>query len=124
MVAAYSAAESHSFPPNLFLGQCLRTIDVLSASALIVDAASVTRGKPNSEGYIRAATLLGAEPANSLVIEDAPSGVMAGLSAGLSAGMAVWSVNSTTKNDVTREHRRFPRLIDAIEEIVPWQRTP
>lgn len=92
----------------------------LPVPEVIVDAASVTRGKPNPEGYIRAATLLDAQPANSLVIEDATSGIVAGVS----AGMTVWSVNSTTKDDVTREHRRFPRLIDAIEEIVAWQRTP
>jgi sugar-phosphatase len=92
----------------------------LPVPEVIVDAASVTRGKPNPEGYIRAATLLGAEPPNSLVIEDATSGIMAGLS----AGMTVWSVNSTTNNDVTREHCRFSRLMDAVDEIVAWQRSP
>jgi mannitol-1-/sugar-/sorbitol-6-phosphatase len=42
----------------------------------------VTRGKPDPEGYLRAAELLGVPPAEAVVIEDSPTGVKAGRSAG------------------------------------------
>jgi mannitol-1-/sugar-/sorbitol-6-phosphatase len=43
----------------------------------------VRRGKPDPEGYLRAAAALGAEPAACVVLEDAPAGVAAGLAAGM-----------------------------------------
>jgi sugar-phosphatase len=43
----------------------------------------VTRGKPDPEGYERAAALLGADRGACVVVEDAPAGVAAGLAAGM-----------------------------------------
>jgi len=43
----------------------------------------VTRGKPDPEGYLRAAAALGADPKTCVVLEDAPAGVAAGLAAGM-----------------------------------------
>ncbi|KAI8344254.1 HAD-like domain-containing protein [Chlamydoabsidia padenii] len=43
----------------------------------------VERGKPDPEGYIKAAELLGIAPSNCLVFEDAPAGVRAGKSGGM-----------------------------------------
>lgn len=48
-----------------------------------VTADLVTRGKPHPEGYLRAAALLGVEPEDALVFEDAPAGIAAGLAAGI-----------------------------------------
>jgi sugar-phosphatase len=42
----------------------------------------VERGKPDPEPYRRGAELVGAAPADCLVVEDAPSGVGAGVAAG------------------------------------------
>jgi mannitol-1-/sugar-/sorbitol-6-phosphatase len=54
----------------------------LPAPAVLVSADDVRRGKPDPEGYLRAAELLRADPARCLVIEDAPSGIAAARAAG------------------------------------------
>jgi mannitol-1-/sugar-/sorbitol-6-phosphatase len=54
----------------------------LPAPAVLVSADDVRRGKPDPEGYLRAAELLGADPARCLAIEDAPAGIAAARAAG------------------------------------------
>ena len=49
---------------------------------VLVGAADVTMGKPDPEGYLRAARALGFEAAHCLVVEDTPAGVQAGRAAG------------------------------------------
>ena len=48
----------------------------------IISAGMVERGKPDPEPYVRGAQLLGFDPAECIVVEDAPSGVGAGIAAG------------------------------------------
>jgi len=55
----------------------------LAMPAIAVTADLITRGKPHPEGYLRAAELLGVQPAEALVFEDAPAGIAAGLAAGI-----------------------------------------
>ncbi|MCY1236198.1 HAD hydrolase, family IA, variant 3 [compost metagenome] len=55
----------------------------LAMPATAVTADVVTWGKPHPEGYLRAAELLGVEPADALVFEDAPAGIAAGVAAGI-----------------------------------------
>ncbi|WP_245566865.1 HAD family hydrolase [Jonesia quinghaiensis] len=50
--------------------------------AVVVTADDVTHGKPNPEPYLRAAQLLGVDPARCVVVEDAPTGLAAGRAAG------------------------------------------
>ena len=57
----------------------------------MVFAGDVARGKPDPEGYLTAARRLGADPAEALVVEDAPPGI----EAGRAAGMATVAVPST-----------------------------
>lgn len=57
----------------------------LPVPAVMITADDVERGKPNPEGYLKAATLLGAAPADCLVFEDAPAGLEAAAAAGISA---------------------------------------
>ncbi|MGW7437516.1 HAD-IA family hydrolase [Streptomyces sp. NPDC054849] len=49
----------------------------------LVAAEDITRGKPDPEGYIRGAALLGVDPARCVVVEDAPSGAAAAAAAGM-----------------------------------------
>ncbi|MGH7656072.1 MAG: HAD-IA family hydrolase [Gemmatimonadaceae bacterium] len=49
----------------------------------IVSGESVKRGKPNPEGYLMGARLLGRQPDDCVVLEDAPAGIAAGLAAGM-----------------------------------------
>ena len=53
----------------------------MPATAITTDV--ITRGKPHPQGYLRAAELLGVQPADALVFEDAPAGIAAGLAAGI-----------------------------------------
>ncbi|HXW93985.1 MAG TPA: HAD family hydrolase [Terriglobales bacterium] len=48
----------------------------------LVSADDITRGKPDPEPYLRAATLLGFPAKDCVVVEDAPAGVLAGRAAG------------------------------------------
>ena len=58
---------------------------------VMITSDDVTVGKPDPEPYLRAATLLGVDPSDCLVIEDAP----AGIAAGRAAGAAVLAVGHT-----------------------------
>ncbi|MFI1284715.1 HAD-IA family hydrolase [Streptomyces sp. NPDC020858] len=49
----------------------------------LVAAEDITRGKPDPEGYLRGAALLGVDPARCVVVEDAPSGAAAAAAAGM-----------------------------------------
>ncbi|MEU9295338.1 HAD-IA family hydrolase [Streptomyces sp. NPDC048266] len=84
----------------------------LPLPGLLIDAASVVEGKPSPVPYLTAAEKLGADPAECLVIEDAPSGVRSGLA----AGMTVWTVNTEAPHP--EAHRHFPTLAEAAPEIL------
>ena len=49
---------------------------------VIVTAEDVTKGKPAPDGYLLGAKRLGVDPADCLVFEDVPAGVLAGEGAG------------------------------------------
>jgi sugar-phosphatase len=49
---------------------------------LLVTVDDVSRGKPDPEGYLRAAGLLGVKPDRCLIVEDSPAGLEAGRRAG------------------------------------------
>ncbi|MDQ0675778.1 sugar-phosphatase [Pseudarthrobacter siccitolerans] len=53
----------------------------LPMPAIAVTAELVTRGKPDPEGYLKAAANLGVDPADAVVFEDAPAGIAAGVAA-------------------------------------------
>ena len=50
--------------------------------ALSISADDVLRGKPHPDPYLKAATLLKVDIADSLILEDSPTGVMAARSSG------------------------------------------
>lgn len=52
------------------------------AAPVLVTVEDIRAGKPDPEGYLRAADLLGVPPARCLVVEDAEVGVAAGRAAG------------------------------------------
>ncbi|WP_346010091.1 HAD-IA family hydrolase [Arthrobacter sp. Alg241-R88] len=55
----------------------------LAMPATVVTAELVTRGKPDPEGYLKAAAGLGVDPSDAVVFEDAPAGIAAGVAAGI-----------------------------------------
>ena len=50
---------------------------------VMVSAGSVSRGKPDPEGYLRGAKELGVPPESCVVVEDAPAGAAAARTAGM-----------------------------------------
>jgi sugar-phosphatase len=58
---------------------------------ILVCADEIERGKPHPEGYLTAASRLGADPTRCVVIEDAP----AGLAAARAGGMAAIGIEGT-----------------------------
>ena len=46
-------------------------------------AVHVTRGKPHPDLFLHASAAMGADPRDTLVIEDSPAGVLAGIAAGM-----------------------------------------
>jgi mannitol-1-/sugar-/sorbitol-6-phosphatase len=77
----------------------------LVAPAVLVTADDVAYGKPAPDPYLLAAERLGADPADCLVLEDAPSGI----AAGRAAGMTVWAVATTHEPAALRAAHRVAR---------------
>jgi mannitol-1-/sugar-/sorbitol-6-phosphatase len=82
----------------------LPTPDVLITSDL------TERGKPHPDPYLAGAAALGADPADCLVIEDAP----AGIEAARAAGMTVWAVTTTHSPD---ELTGADRILSDLDEV-------
>jgi sugar-phosphatase len=84
---------------------------------VLVDSSQVRRGKPDPEGYLRAAQLLDVAASDCLVIEDAPTGV----EAARTAGMTVIAVRTTHLGDeLAGAHHRVDTFSDTIPLIADW----
>jgi sugar-phosphatase len=83
----------------------------LAAPAVLITSDLTERGKPHPDPYLAGAAALRADPAECLVIEDAP----AGITAARAAGMTVWAVTTTHTPDELSEADRV--LVDAVEHV-------
>jgi sugar-phosphatase len=82
-----------------------------------VCAADVTRGKPDPECYAAAAWQLGTDPAQCLVVDDAPAGV----AAGQAAGCSVYAVSTThPAAGLAAADRCYDSLAAAADDIQAW----
>ncbi|HXC46555.1 MAG TPA: HAD-IA family hydrolase [Solirubrobacteraceae bacterium] len=89
----------------------------LALPHVIVDADTVTRGKPHPEGYMLAARALGCSPEKCLALEDGESG----LAAARNAGLTVWAVNANSDSPgVEGADRVYPTLKLAAENVIRW----
>jgi HAD superfamily hydrolase (TIGR01509 family) len=86
----------------------------LPVPAVLVAAEEVDRGKPDPAGYLRAAELLGVDPADGVVLEDAP----AGIEAGRAAGMTVIAVATTNDRSALR---RANTVVPDLRALVPGE---
>lgn len=77
---------------------------------VMVFADDVERGKPDPEGYLTAARRLGADPAEAVVVEDAPPGI----EAAKAAGAATVGVTSTHARE---ELAAADVVIESLEEL-------
>jgi sugar-phosphatase len=81
----------------------------LVAPSLVVTASDVERGKPHPDPYLLAAQRLSADPADCLVVEDAPSG----LASARAAGCATLAVTTTT----AREDLAADAVVETLAEV-------
>ncbi|WP_309102201.1 HAD-IA family hydrolase [Microbacterium sp.] len=68
---------------DLTLMNARMTAAGLTVPAIAVTAENVSASKPDPEGFLRAAELLGVDPADCVVFEDSSAGIQAGLAAGM-----------------------------------------
>lgn len=69
----------------------------------IVNGSMVKRGKPNPEGYLLAASMLGKEPARCVVVEDS----LQGIRSGRAAGCEVWGLYTTLPREAVEAEASF-----------------
>jgi sugar-phosphatase len=74
-----------------YLATCRLAHANLPTPRVMVSADDVTKGKPDPEPYLTGARLLGMNPSDCLVIEDAPAGIQAAHA----GGMKVIAITST-----------------------------
>jgi sugar-phosphatase len=67
---------------------------------VLITADDVTRGKPDPQGYLTAASELGVSPSEALVLEDSASGIEAGREADVAAVLGVGAPALHTDADV------------------------
>jgi HAD superfamily hydrolase (TIGR01509 family) len=96
------------------------SLDLTGLRELFVDNAlfsahSVPRGKPHPDLFLQAASTMGVEPSNCVVIEDTPSGVTAAVRAGMRVfGYAADSDAVALREagaEVFHSHDQLPRLL-------------
>jgi mannitol-1-/sugar-/sorbitol-6-phosphatase len=87
----------------------------LPTPPVLITADRVRRGKPDPEGYRAAAAALGLDPADCLVLEDAP----AGIAAGRAAGATVVGITTTHPAGELREAHRLAASVAEALAIAP-----
>jgi beta-phosphoglucomutase-like phosphatase (HAD superfamily) len=90
--------------------------DVLGA---VVSSDEVAAGKPAPDVYLRAASLLGADPSRCLVVEDSLNGVRAGKSAGMTVVLVPSASVPPAGNAVDLADVVLARLADLHPERLP-----
>lgn len=77
----------------------------LPVPARMITADDITRGKPHPEPYLAGARLLGYEPQDCLVFEDAPAGIQAAKAAGMTviAFPTTYPLDALLEADCTAE---------------------
>jgi sugar-phosphatase len=87
----------------------------LATPSVLITADLTPRGKPHPDPYLAGAAALGAEPADCLVIEDAPAGV----ESAKAAGMTVWAVTTT---HAPGELAAADRILTSLDEVLSRRR--
>lgn len=93
---------------------CLKNHQIDDCFDCITTSCDVAKGKPAPDIYLHVAKTLGVEPAQCLVFEDVPMGILAGKN----AGMQVCAVEDDHSKDQREEKRRLADFyITSYDEI-------
>lgn len=91
----------------------------ITPPAAYVAAEDVTRGKPDPEPYRRGAELLGLDPADCVVFEDAPAGIAAARAAGVPFVIGVGPDSAAGDPDVVVDDLRSVTWLEGRLRISP-----
>jgi HAD superfamily hydrolase (TIGR01509 family) len=87
-IALFKALDARGLPQaivsnsdRIIMDAQLHAVGLARPGLVTVSRNDVRQGKPEPEGYLRAAWLLDVRPGDCLVVEDSPSGARAGLAA-------------------------------------------
>ena len=89
----------------------------ITPPAAFIASEDVTRGKPDPEPYRRGAELLGLDPADCVVFEDAPAGIAAARAAGIGYIVGVGRDSAPGNPDVIVQDLRSVSWTDGVLEI-------
>jgi mannitol-1-/sugar-/sorbitol-6-phosphatase len=89
----------------------------LTPPSVVVTADRTERVKPNPDPFLLAAELLGLEPCDCLVVEDAP----AGIAAGRAAGMQVVALRTTHDDDALHGAHHLVDDLEALTAMLPMR---
>ena len=94
----------------------------LPVPSRIISGDMVERGKPDPEPYRRGAALLGFDPEDCVVVEDAPSGVGAGLAAGcrVLGVLGTHSAHELSRGDWVAESLDQVQVVEEDGGLVVW----
>ncbi|RZM77926.1 HAD family phosphatase [Leptolyngbya iicbica LK] len=96
---------------------CLGMAGIRDRFTTVVTADQVTAGKPAPDIFLAAATLLGASPADCLVLEDSNAGVQAAQAAGMSVVMVPdLQVPTATSQEIAQQ------IFASLHEVLTWLR--
>lgn len=80
--ARYPVAIASS-SPRILIETVVEVLGLRELLQVTVSTEEVPRGKPEPDGFLRAADLLGADPKRCVAVEDAPNGIRSALAAGM-----------------------------------------
>lgn len=78
----------------------LRAVGLARPGLVTISRNDLRQGKPSPEGYLRAAWLLGVDPAEALVVEDSASGAAAGLAAGMATAFVPHAIGKAPEGTI------------------------
>ncbi|GHH32992.1 HAD-IA family hydrolase [Lentzea cavernae] len=104
-----------SAPPELLVVR-LAAVGI-SLPSVVINGDDVTRGKPDPEGYLRAAEKLGVPVGECVVFEDSGNGVAAGLAAGAGTVVGVGEAALETPAPVVVRNLRSVRWSGGAVEV-------
>src|SRR5712671_6324500 len=82
----------------------------LPVPKILVTADDVANGKPHPEPYLKGAELLGANPADCLVVEDAPAGIRAARAGGMKVIGLTSTYPAARLNEADFVVQRLPQI--------------
>lgn len=120
--------EERRLPAALVSGAARATLDrslppdLIMKFQVVVSGDDVVRGKPSPEPYLKAAGILGVEPPNCLVIENAPMGIRAAKAAGMRCVALCTTLDArhlAEADVVLSNHAELARRLDDLLQKLP-----